>query len=123
MSSSKRIHFLALIGSGSDTLDSAARHMGIAITRRFGGVTISFADGYWSPQGNADQTEYPPAPHVSERTVRIDLSVPVEHREDAIALLKTAVRDANSIFQLGARYIHLEEFQVEALHFEIEDHG
>ncbi|MBY6003988.1 hypothetical protein KUV62_08720 [Salipiger bermudensis] len=112
----RRCRILALMGSASDRLDEAADEIARAISRRFAGVTMSFATGYWTPDGENAEGPYDVENLMKERVLRIDLLVMPAFKAEALDLLETCCRDVNRKLALGCAHLHIECLDAEAHH-------
>ncbi|APZ52578.1 hypothetical protein [Salipiger abyssi] len=112
----RRCRIVVLMGSGSDRLGEAADAIALPISRDFGGLTVSFATGYWAPDGQKEEGPYDVDGLMKERVLRLDLLVMPELREAALDLLEETCREVNRRFALGCTHLHIECLDAEAEH-------
>ncbi|ALS98363.1 hypothetical protein [Lacimicrobium alkaliphilum] len=118
---SQRVKIIALLGSTSSELEKAGGYLGRHLTECFGGVFISQGQGFWSEDGNKEQQHYSPDSVMQEQSLRIELLVMPERKNNALELLQRAVRDANRQYQLDCHYLHVEVIEATAAHMVVAD--
>ncbi|GGD78529.1 hypothetical protein [Lacimicrobium alkaliphilum] len=116
-----RLKIIALLGSTSSELEKITGYIGRQLTEGFGGVFISKGVGFWSKEGNNHQRHYPPESVIQESSLRIELLVMPERKNNALELLGRVVRDANQKYQLDCQYLHVEVIDAAAAHMVIVD--
>jgi hypothetical protein len=118
---SQRAKIIALLGTTSPELEKVSDYLGRRLTECFGGVFISQGQGFWSKDGNKDQQHYSPELVMQEHSLRIELLVMPERKNNALELLQRAVRDANQLYQLDCQYLHVEVIEATAAHMVVAD--
>lgn len=91
-----------------------------AITRAYGGVSVSRVTGFWARNGDNASGPYDIDGLAGEEAVKIDLLLYADQTEDAIALLKTEIGILNARHHLKLEHIHVETSPCRAFHFRLD---
>lgn len=116
MLTGKRAKICAFWGSASPNLEAAGKDLAVVLTREFGGVSLSWVQGYWAPDGNNMDGPYTTDGLSAERALRIELLVLDSNRNRAIDILEASCRALNRQYDLGCEFLHIECSDSIALH-------
>lgn len=119
MLTGKRAKICAFLGSTSPNLETASQELALILTRNFGGVSMSWVQGYWAPDGNNTDGPYRTDGLSAEHTLRIELLVLDSNRNRAIEIIETSCRSLNHLHDLGCVSLHIECSDTIAFHKDI----
>jgi hypothetical protein len=114
-----RCKLTVLIGDKKERLERAEPGIAMALTRAYGGVTLSFCQGYWARNGYETLSDYHTTDLNAETTLRIELTVLPDLRQEALQLTWRVLRQAAQQHQLAIDNIHVEETMITAHHFRL----
>ncbi|MCG6201082.1 hypothetical protein [Psychromonas antarctica] len=113
-----RITFIAYLACTDNTYVQVADLFGNALSKHFGGATVSKQRGYWADDGQEYRELY--AGDVNIETVAaIHLQVLAEYEERAITLLRETAKIVVRELSLTAKHLHIECHHSEAMHTDI----
>lgn len=117
--SNKRIRFEAILCCSADrvTLAEAASDIIGELAGKYGGATWIPCNGGWSDHGNDYVREYVSINH--ENGFMVMLSVLPELVEEAYGDLTKAFSGAIASHGLNARFVHIDQYEVAARHFDV----